>query len=132
MTKAILPKKGVFLWENKSHFYSNTYIIYIGNMKYLLITVLCMVLMPFYSIGQEGGAAERAKHFNDVARAPNDSARMMSLLGLGYSVYADNKPDSAIFYYDKAYAIAKRINNKFGLMRYYACYGDILSAQSKN
>ncbi|MES2108687.1 MAG: ATP-binding protein [Bacteroidota bacterium] len=101
-------------------------------MKYLLITVLCMVLMPFYSIGQDGLAAERAKHFNDVTHAPNDSARMMALLGLGYAVYAGNKPDSAIFYYDKAYAIAKRINNKFGLMRYYACYGDILSAQSKN
>lgn len=101
-------------------------------MKHLLITMLCIVLMPFYGIGQENSANERAGYFNAVNHAPNDSARMIALLGLGYNVYAGSKPDSAIYYYDKAYAIAKRLNNKVGLMRYYACYGDILSAKSKN
>ncbi|MEO6632250.1 MAG: tetratricopeptide repeat protein, partial [Mucilaginibacter sp.] len=101
-------------------------------MRYLLLLALCLFLLPFKSMAQDDNARERAKFFTAVKNSKNDSTRMMNLIGLGYNVYAGSKPDSAIYYYDMAYAIAKRINNKFGMLRYYACYGDILSARAKN
>ena len=101
-------------------------------MKRLLITVLCILLLPVYGISQGDQAVVRAKYFDEVKHAPDDSSRMIAFLNLGYHVYAGSKPDSAIYYYDRAFAIAKRLNNIVGKMRYYACYGDILSAQSKN
>src|SRR3954469_11478203 len=97
-------------------------------MKYLLLLMFCLFLSPFKSMAQN----DRAKYFTAVKNSMDDSTKMMNLLGLGYNVYAGSKPDSAIYYYDMAYAIAKRINNKFGMLRYYACYGDILSARARN
>src|ERR1700712_2820650 len=101
-------------------------------MRYFLLLAFCLTFSPFKSTAQVNDAKERAKYFKAVKNSMDDSSKMMNLLGLGYNVYGGNKPDSAVYYYNMAYAIAKRINNKFGMLRYYACYGDILSTQSKN
>lgn len=101
-------------------------------MKYFFWVMMFMLLTPFKSTGQDDDAKERAKLFAAVKNSKDDSTKMINLIGLGYRVYAGSKPDSAIYYYDMAYAIAKRIKNKFGMLRYYACYGNILSARSKN
>ncbi|WP_295794788.1 sensor histidine kinase [Mucilaginibacter sp.] len=101
-------------------------------MKYLLLLAFYLILSPFKSMAQDDNARERAKLFAAVKNSIDDSTKMMNLLGLGYNVYAGSKPDSAIYYYDMAYVIANRLKNKTGLLRYYACYGDVLSSRSKN
>ncbi|MEO6852193.1 MAG: ATP-binding protein [Mucilaginibacter sp.] len=100
-------------------------------MKGVLLLLFTLLLMPFAGFGQDNNAATRQQFFDDVKTAPNDSTKMMRLFVLGYNVYSGSKPDSAIYYYNKAFEIASRLKNKTGLMRYYACYGDILSARSQ-
>jgi len=100
-------------------------------MRYFLLLAFYLFLSPFKSMAQDENAKECAKLFNAVKNSMDDSTKMMNLIGLGYGIYSGSKPDSALYYYDMAFAIAKRIKSKFGMLRYYACYSDILSARGK-
>lgn len=101
-------------------------------MRCLLLFAFYLILSPFKSMARDDGAKERAMYFAAVKNSMDDSTKMINLIGLGYNVYAGSKPDSALYYYDMAYAIATRLKNKTGLLKYYACYGDILSSQARN
>ena len=101
-------------------------------MRGVLLILMILLLIPQKGYSQDDNTKLKQKFFADIKNAPDDSTRMMLLYGLGYGVYAGSKPDSAIYYYKKAFEIAGRLKNKTGIMKYYACYGDILSARSQN
>ncbi|WP_428330563.1 ATP-binding protein [Mucilaginibacter sp.] len=100
-------------------------------MRRVLLILFVLFAVHFKGTGQDNFAKTQKKYFDAVKNAKNDSTKMAGLIELGYNVYAGSKPDSAIYYYRKAYDIAVRIKNKTGLMKYYACYGDILAARSQ-
>lgn len=100
-------------------------------MRNFILLAALSVLIASNGICQDNNEKSKEQHFAELRNARDDSTRVMKMLGLGYAVYAASKPDSAIYYYNSAYAIAVRINYTRGILRYYACYGDILSSRGK-
>jgi signal transduction histidine kinase len=98
-------------------------------MRYYFLLIIWLLLLPFKSIGQDINGEDKLKYFTAVKTAADDSSKMIALIGLGYVVYSGNKPDSALYYYNLAYKIALRLKNTAGLIKYYACYGDILASR---
>ncbi|MCR8558953.1 sensor histidine kinase [Mucilaginibacter sp. BJC16-A38] len=96
-------------------------------MRYLFLLLMLTMAISFKGVGQDMNAADKSKYFKAVKNAMDDSTKMMALMGLGYNVYSGNKPDSALYYYNLAYKIAVKLKSTPGLIKYYACYGDILS-----
>lgn len=93
-------------------------------MKNIFGLTLLLVLLTAACFAQD--AAERARLFAELKNAGPDSVKVIALIDIGYDI-ADRNPDSAIVYYNKAYALAKKINYTKGIFKYYACYGNILS-----
>jgi len=98
-------------------------------MKYYFLLIAFFLLIVSHGICQENNEQTKAHLLSELKNAKDDSTRVMDMLNLGYAVYAGSKPDSAVYYYNSAYAIATRINYTKGILRYYACYGDILSSR---
>lgn len=93
-------------------------------MKYIFRVSALFLFLHTACFAQDAG--ERAKLFAALKQTPADSTRVLTLIDIGFGI-ADRNPDSAITYYNQAYALAKKLNYIKGIFKYYACYGNILS-----
>src|SRR5579863_9502677 len=75
-------------------------------MKKYVLTIILSLTTIAYCLGQQS-PAEITKRKDELARAKTDSARIQLLLAIGGS-YRFSKVDSAIYYSDRAIALAQK------------------------
>ena len=97
-------------------------------MKYAISILLLICVTNGYS--QPNWKLYRDSLFNRLEHLKEDSDMVETIINIG-GMYQANRPDSAMYYYQKGNILSNKLNYTRGKLRYLACITEIMMREAK-